>query len=316
MRGMRQVWSPSVALAAGLLVALVLGGRGLALEREAERLRGRLALERAAWERLAQKPLAPTAENAAASRAHVGQLEALFEQIRFQLASKGSRPMSHDEAIDSDALYFALLEYVEQQRTACADAGIVVNENLRFGFAAILQERQVEGPKAVLWQLHRQKQVLETVLQVLRRGEPSAILEVARSMPGELGNLADPARAEVFPMPPELSQVIPGMVGAMGFRLRFRGQTATLRTLIRGLAEAGQPIVVRSIGIRPAAREKQGAAGSEAALLFGPLKPEPDENPDQSDFALIGANESEMTVLLEVLDLGRTTLEEPTGHAS
>lgn len=254
-----------------------------------------------------QKP-APTQENTEAIAADVAGAEKRLNELRKTIGDR-KRGLSAAPKRPTDA-YFALASFVEKARALAVRQQVEVRADERFGFSTYANV----GPDTdLLAAVHRQRWVIESLVESLLESRPRSILSVQRELPrrknaasasaandGESsatgGRVAEERvtgdARDFFEMDPQLRLSTPGLVESEAFRLEFTGQTQSLRGFLNSLAAFKLPLVVRSVQVSPLPPESSLAerAAAEAAV------------------PLVAQNFSKFAVVIEYVELASAPL--------
>ncbi|MFP4281972.1 MAG: hypothetical protein ACLFU2_05065 [Opitutales bacterium] len=301
----------------GVLLGVFGGACGLViwgrlLGGEADRLEHALQREQATWHALATAPVAPTAENVAAARAHRGELELLVARLQDGLtAGAGWAPVP--EFGGSEDLYFDLVSMVERQRREYTAAGIGFGEGEQFGYGQIVYDQQVRLPKGIsslerrrlLVRLHRQRQALEAALVALREAGPEEVRAVERTAVLAPADERVGVPEDIFRVDPMVTAEVTGILETTGVRLVFVGQTKVLRDFLGSVQAAPRPLLVRSVEVRPAEEPGRAPGGRiHAASPFVAFAGPREEAARADGLAsparpIVAANRSVFTVVVE-----------------
>lgn len=219
---------------------------------------------------LARQSPALSAANAEAIVADVAAAEKKLAELRRTLAGR-PRWLSAAPKRTTDA-YFALASFAEKMRALAVRQQVELRPDERFGFASYANV----GPEPdLLAAVHRQRVVIEHLVEALLEARPRALLAVQREHPLTEAQRAarrqpltpdSTAAAPVVPRAggeakdffepdPQLRLRVPGLVETEAFRLEFTGQTQTLRAFLNELAAFKLPLVVRSVEVTALAPE-------------------------------------------------------------
>jgi hypothetical protein len=287
---------PSFATALGVCGLLTLGGIGCLIERTrtARQALAQLDQKKRELRALAGLTPAPNEDNAAQIERDRAQAAAALAALRMQL--RGSGPAAERlrqtpaPGSPSDA-YFELADFVERMRAQAAAAGVALAPDERFGFAAYAHA----GPEPErIAAVHRQRLIVQTLLEALFAAQPRRLLSVQRGRPASSAPAGRDARgpaagnqsADTFEPDPALTALVPGYVEATAFRLVFDGPTDALRSLLNRLAAFELPLVVRAVEVEPA-----GAETHDARATTDSARP------------LVPSADSRFTVTVEWIDL-------------
>ncbi len=216
---------------------------------------------------------APSAENVETIAADLAATEKTIVALRASLAGTARQPL--DAAPPGRPLdaYFDLAGYVERMRALAARAQVALKPDERFGFAAHAHE----GPgEPLVPAVHRQRVVLQWLVESLLESRPRALLAVQRQQPLTAPQRAGREAASVIDGPdyfapdPRLSLRVPGLVEGEAFRLEFTGQTAALRAFLAAVSSFKLLVVVRSIEVEPLAEAAEAGPNPSAGLPVVP----------------------------------------------
>jgi hypothetical protein len=257
--------------AAGLVVlgdAVCIGERWVAVSGRAARLRQKQA--ELAGMRDVTPP--PTRAVAAAIESDLAQAERLLAEMRGRLAGHGAAAeriaQAKPPAAGTDA-YFDLAGFVERTRDLARKNDVEVRADAAyFGFSTYAHE----GPDAEhIAAVFRQRQIVEHLVGLLVEARPRALLAVQRERPLSAAERAAPVAAgepadaaaaapvilpadgtgDLFALDPGARVGTPGFLESTAFRIKFVGQTATLRAFLNRLAGFELPLIVREIEAEP-----------------------------------------------------------------
>lgn len=234
-----------------------------------ERVRGlAVALEQKRMERdwLVRQSPALSEENTLAIAADLAAAEAKLAELRTVLA--GARVGQTEAPARPLEAYFALAGYMGRMRALAARQQVVLKAEERFGFATYANE----GPEPeLLAAVHRQRTVLQHLLETLLEARPKALIAsqrerpltesqraARRRAPGTVPADDEPAagqQADFFEPAGRLRLQAPGLAEGELYRLEFTGQTQVLRAFLNGLATSPLPLIVRAVEVEPAETE-------------------------------------------------------------
>jgi len=282
-----------VAVVAWLALAGLGGWQGHEQRLAARRALAVLAQQEQERDWLARLSPAPSADNAAALAADLAATEKTIAARRATLAGPARRMLDPAPPARSLDAWFELATYVERMRALAAQAQVALKPDERFGFAAHTNE----GPgEALVSAVHRQRIVMQWLVESLLESRPRALLAVQRQPPRTAEQRAgrEPVAAidgpDYFTPDPRLSLRVPGLVEGEAFRLEFTGQTAALRAFLTAMASFQFPVIVRNLEVEPLAAEAAAAAPDPYAGLpavpGAPPAPVPIVRPSLSKFAV------------------------------
>jgi hypothetical protein len=164
-----------------------------------------------------------------------------------------------EEPRDRSEGFFGLEDFRTRMRTRAAQLGVGLRTDEEFGFATYVHE----GPDdRLLGAVHRQRQLIEFLLEALFREPPVELRNVQRERPGagradDLLN-ANLAGGDYFALDPQISARVSGLIDTIAVRLVFVGRTGTLRAFLAGVGGYGLPLIVRSVEAEDAGPLKTG----------------------------------------------------------
>jgi len=186
------------------------------------------------------------------------------------------------------AAYFDLVRYRQALADLARERGVEIGQDEFFGFRAYANE----GPEeADILEVHRQRLVLERVLEPLLHSRPQRLLAVIREEPQPSSERPEASKSEDV----ELRH---------RFQIRFRGTTAVLRDWLNELSRAQLPILLSGVSVEPGderqvvpIRIRYNPTFSSASL---------DEGLAEDGFELlVKSGSSEFTVTLDYVELGK-----------
>lgn len=188
--------------------------------------------------------------------------------------------------------YFDLVNYAEKLRTLAHQQKVAIGADEYFGFD---DYTRAGPPLDQVGLVFRQCQIMEQLLRLLIAQQPTQLISVEREGAAESEEWRDQDR---------LSLARDGVLATEFVRVRFAGETASLRGWLNGLTEFDLPVCVRSVEVVPVTAEARRGGSlpgggalvltSESGLLEEPL---------------VKRSESEFTVVLEILKVLRPTEE-------
>lgn len=197
--------------------------------------------------------------------------------------------------------FFALVAFVERMRAAAARQQVALQPDERFGFSTYV----ANGPEtALLAKVHRQRVLVERMLESLFEAQPRSLGAMQRERPRpegaevgwpasddssaaeRAGGRAEAATDFFRPTSPRQARV-PQFVDRERFRLEFTGQTRALRLFVNSLAASRVPLLVRSIEVAPA---PNGPGSNRAA-------------PSAEEGAVVAESLTRFVVIVEFIDV-------------
>lgn len=187
-----------------------------------------------------------TMATAAAEQAQ--EVENQLERWRASMAGGLPGSPGVEEPRERSEAFFELDEFRTRMRRRAGELGVGLREGEPFGFAAYVHE----GPAdRLLGAVHRQRQMIEFLLEALFREPPVELRNVQRERPstGRVEDMlvAPAAGGDYFAMDPQISARVPGLIDAVAVRLVFVGRTTTLKAFLAGIGGYGLPLIVRSV---------------------------------------------------------------------
>lgn len=292
----------------GFLILMVLAGLCVVAEgvgiyfshRTMAKTERRLQNLQREWRTMGQVSPAPTEKNATAIAEEVDREEVEISRLRTALMGGKVAEQIREAEIPgtrTDA-FFDLAGYVEALRGLAKEQGVALSADERFGFS----EYATAGPtEALIPTVFEQRQALDYLLRTLLAAKPERLLHVWRSPPiqeeGEKSNSRSLGDDE-FILPPKLSLQKKAFLTTQAFRIRFIGETSTLRAWVNRLSHFELPVAVRLIEVAPvkaSTRRVQTTRSSASSLVLTADEPVADP--------LVRREPSEFTVTLEVLAL-------------
>jgi hypothetical protein len=310
-------WFRQNLLFAGLCVAavaacVVQGWFTYTTRERARRAAIQLEAKRSERDWLARQSPALTGENARAIAADVAVAEKRLAALRAILAGHTWLTPAPVRPVEA---YFALASFNEKMRALAARQQIALRAEERFGFATYANE----GPESdLLGAVHRQRVVMQHVLETLFEARPRSLVVAVRERPltdaqraarhtasanagaGDVDPSAasPPTRsagqlADFFEADSRLRLQVPGLVDGELYRVEFTGQTPALRAFLNALATSPLPLFVRAVEVAPDAADAASIAGNVAAAETKPSAPVP----------LVAQNFSKFAVVLECVEV-------------
>lgn len=266
----------TLLLATALGVAAVGAWQWHAAREAARRAQARLAALEAEAAFLWRSEPAPDVAGTAALAAAVAAAESDYEAARRALAGTGAGPLLAPPPAQPVDAWFALTAQADALRARAARAGVTLKPGEGFGFVSYVRGGP---PAAEIPQVHRQRVVVQHLVESLMEARPQALLAVQRERPAGSAE-GDPA--DFFAFDPRLALRRPGLVDGTAFRLEFTGQTATLRAFLQDLGSFRLPVIVRGIEVTPL---PPAPGARQPAPESGPI-PVPVVQPGLSRFAV------------------------------
>jgi len=134
-------------------------------------------------------------------------------------------------------------------RRLAAEHQVVVPADESFGFASHAHEGPQENQ---LIAVHRQLGLIQLLVEKLFAARPSKLIAVQREPPDLVRHDGTPESApDFFPLDPRLDLRVADVIEGRAVRLEFTGPTRVLRSFLNSLAEAPEPLVVRSVEAEP-----------------------------------------------------------------
>jgi hypothetical protein len=229
------------------------------------------------FSRVQPAPTVPVAELIEADKAAA---TAAVAAMRAQLAGASELARQINGATPpaqrADA-FFDIARFVEAQRAAANAAGIQISPTEAFGFSAFANS----GPALEqIPQVHRQRLIADYLLRAAFAARPQRFdgLDRHRTGPAAAGGPRD--GGDYFEINPRITARREGFINTVPLRVRFSGQTSSLRLFLNELARYELPLLVRSVEVEPAADlNKQittpaaatagATAANPVAALFG-----------------------------------------------
>lgn len=258
-----------------------------------------LATKRDERDGLAHRAPAPSEANARAIAADVAAAENRLAGLRASLAGGAWLPPAPARSIDG---YFAFMAFTDELRALAAREQVELRAEERFGFSAYANE----GPEADrLDTVHRQRVVVQHVLETLFAAHPRALLAVRRERPQDAAPRAArfaaatdsaarsavppdaSAAADYFEPDSRLRLGAPGLADGELYRVEFAGQTPALRAFLNALAASPLPLFVRAVEVEPIA---DGPVAAGASVGTAPVP-------------LVAQNLSKFSVVLECVEI-------------
>jgi len=254
-----------------------------------------LATKRDERDGLARRAPAPSEANARAIAADVAAAEKRLARLRASLADGTWLPPAPARSVDG---YFAFMAFTDEMRALAAREQVELRAEERFGFSAYANE----GPEADrLDTVHRQRVVVQHVLEALFAAHPRALLAVRRERPQDAARFAAATDSAARPAAPADASAVadyfepdarlrlgaPGLADGELYRVEFAGQTPALRAFLNALAASPLPLFVRAVEVEPIA-DGPVAAGVPAGGAAVPL---------------VAQNLSKFSVVLECVEI-------------
>ena len=298
--------------AAGLSLAVVSSGWWSWHEaEEAQRAERRLGMRMTQWRGVVASEPTPTAEVAGALASQVEEARKVVRSWHARLGGTAPDPVyAHPVPEQRADAFFALAQFVEEQRTKAQRAAVEIRDHETFSFSA----HRNSGPADEhLGLVHRQVVVVGRLLDALWKVRPVELIQVQRENPQQKNPLANAARTGSREGSPEDWMSWPdtrdlgeeGMVDSLAFQIGFVGRTATLRGYLAELSEESVPLVVRSVQVASLGADGRARRGRRTLDDLFRDEGEPGSSGhDQSDATvpIIPSNNAEFTVVVEYLD--------------
>ena len=255
----------SVLLALGLLIILQIA---FLISKQAELADARTNLENQVRERdrlYARQP-SPVAENAAFveedKEAHLDTLTQLRDiyKVEGRVEELFASPPS-----TNTAAFFEISQWRVDTLRQFREVGMVRDgqDEINLGFRTHATEVSSDDP---IERIHRQRKIIDYLIQSLYKAEPDSLIRVRRHDPKEV--LEEEAQEEdftrfrpqmrtgtregdFFTINPRLTLRRPGLITTEPIEIVFTGQTDTLRTFLDELQTMKYPIFIRNIAAEP-----------------------------------------------------------------
>lgn len=266
----------------------------------------RLEAKRGERDWLARQSPALTEENARVIAADVAAAEKRLAELRATLIGKTWLPAAPARPIDA---YFALASFNEKMRALAMREQIALRAEERFGFSTYANE----GPETeLLGSVHRQRVVMQHVLETLFEARPKSLVAAVRERPltdaqwaarraaaanagahgSETAAATPSARsvgqlADFFEPDSRLRLQVPAVADGELYRVEFTGQTQALRAFLNALAKSPLPLFVRAVEVEPDTGEIASASGSIPASPAAVSAPVPLVTQNFSKFAVV-----------------------------
>lgn len=296
----------AVLLALSALSIVGEAGQVYSVRQRALRAAVQLQAKRQELDWLAHRSPALSEENVLAIAADVAAHERKVAELRASLPGSGDW-WSAPPAVPRES-YFALGRFSQHLKALAVAQHVVLRTDERFGFATYGHE----GPEVeMLASVHRQRVVIQHLVETLFEARPQALLGVQRERPRAAASLAvstaampsgaaassapvpAPARgreesADFFAPAARLRVPASDLLTGELFRLEFTGQTRTLRAFLNALVASPLPLTVRAVEVAPA--NAAAAAGERAAA-----------SPLDAPVPLVPETSARFTVVVECL---------------
>jgi len=266
-----------------------------------------LQVKQREWEALRRTNPAPVAAVAIELNRRSEQAESTLRAMRRRLGGATVDPVRSEPAPGQRAdAFFAIAQFVEDQRKQAEKAGVKIPEGTSFGFSEFANS----GPETELIGLvHRQRLVLTRLLDSVWQARPVSLTRIQREVSPVPGNESNRERrggrqhdyldtASLRKLRQE------GVVDTLTFRIGFVGKTSTLRRYLKHLGESDVAVVVRGLEVEPVTGEggAMGGVRSLADLFRDEEGIEPGQKSESAAVPIIESNESEFLVTIEYLD--------------
>lgn len=251
-----------------------------ATRERAQRAEVQLDTKRRERDWLARRAPALTEENARAIEADVVSAERRLAELRASFAGRSWLAAAPTQPVEA---HFAVAAFAKRMRALAAQQRVALRSEENFGFATCAN---AGPPPELLAAVHRQRAVMEHLLETLFEARPDALIAVARERPmraaphaagraggvasSETGNASAATEvAEDFFTPAEcLRLAVAGLAEGELFRVEFTGRTPALRSFLNALTRSPLPVFVRAVEVAPeAAVPAEGTAPNVAAPL-------------------------------------------------
>ena len=261
-------------------VGVILGTEAhlvLAARERAARAGTVLAAKESELDSLRHHSPALTDENIQAANRNLARAREV--RAAYDVALRGAEPERWEATVPPRSLdaRFELDSFVDRERRRARQVGVHLKADERFGFASYVHD----GPEPdLIPAVHRQRVVVEYLLEVLGTAKPVELMSAKRSQPAaepvrrprgagapEAGERATARTGsaweapEDFFVPDKMTLLRPDRAaGDDVFRLEFTGDTSTLREFLEGLAAFQLPLFVRTVEAFPSGVAARGAS--------------------------------------------------------
>lgn len=208
--------------------------------------------------------------------------------------------------------FFDIARFVEAQRNAATAAGIQISATEAFGFSAYANS----GPPAdQIPRVHRQRLIADYLLKAAFAARPKRFDGLDRQRTGPADTSGPRDGGDYFEINPRITAKRDGFINTIAFRVRFSGQTSSLRLFVNELARYELPLLVRSVEVEPAVDLNRpltpsGAAAASTpaatpfAALFGTAAPAANAAPAaETPVPIVADNYSRFIITVEFLEL-------------
>lgn len=241
-------------------------------------------------ERYQRQQPAPNDQNLRAAREDFAQnAEVLATMLRvLNVTGPDDLAFFQGEPTTRPDAWFEISQFVDRMTSEARKTNVALNPDERFGFATYT----FEGPEMPYVRgVYRQHRIVEYLLGKLFAARPSALLGVQREQPLVQADPEAPApkpgaapvrapssgsgtadNGEIFVIDPQVSARTTGYVDTMAFRIKFSGQTTSLRGFMNALAAPDIPLVVRSVEVVENANQTD-RTGTSAPVADRPRNP-------------------------------------------
>jgi len=300
--------SVMVVLAACLILDAVLIGLAVS---ELRHTANRIVADTASARILGTANPAPTGENLEALKDEKNKFSSAADELASALGNLGTLGVKASELEqESQDFYFELVAMIEGFRTRAAESGIQLDPSENFGFDDMV--RSGHGPsEADLRSAVTQRKAIAYLVGRLLVSEPDELIAVQRERAN--GQRTRSARAvrgwstgDRFEIDNRLTTGVSGEVDAEAFRLVFSGTTDSLRTFLKSLARSKEPILVRSVEVRPAeesGRDSESRQPRRESAAVASLFGEADGLADDGSIPIVRDNRSLFSVTVERFEL-------------
>lgn len=233
-----------------------------------------------------------------------------LEEVRTEL-SPGTDILGR-ATVTEDNFLPRILSFVSRYAALARQNNVRLRENEAFGFSSFVITAQNPRPEH-LPTIDKQRRILGYLLTQLYGSGPREVSLVRRqavetqTMPeGQARTYLSRVRDVFQPDPAVSVGNTSEALETLAFEIRFRGDTAVLRSFLNRLARFEISVVVRQVTVRPVEIERRRTDGRRAQpdeLLDFPMEGEVEEILDPSQIPVITQNESIFTVLIEYVEI-------------
>ncbi|MDD2764677.1 MAG: Amuc_1100 family pilus-like protein [Opitutaceae bacterium] len=229
-----------------------------------------LAQKQQEWHVLTAREPIPAELQAADTAAILGRAEDELAVLEESLGRLGfTAEVFREEASAQPAsrleAFFDLAGFCRRWQEKAGGAGVKISAEEAFGFSDYVHAGPDPG---VIPVIHRQRLMVERLLEALLASSPSELVAVQRERPRGHAAAGGPApgdkgkgEPDLLTFEPRLSLREPGVIETTGLRLAFLGRTAALRCFLNQLAQEEVPLVVRSVEVEPVRGPPERATG-------------------------------------------------------